>query len=265
MKLASFIPFLILNLLLSACGKDDPKSIVLGSSEFRNERIDVHATTAEQCPSGGIELQTYLDFNGNSLRDVSEEVLSNNIICSGKDGENGEKGQDGNPVPGIVFKSSPEALSCPNGGTTVFFALDTNLNGVFDADDQQSQSATICNGRDGEIITQGPPSGAEFSCRVKLATSSTWKGGYVVKVTVVYSGPERSGWKAEFDLPNDQQIVNIWNASLWTVKSHIVAGSSPHNEALKEGTKITFGFQVKRSDDLFLNKEKFLFNGVVCK
>jgi hypothetical protein len=88
-----------------------------------------------------VTLSTYLDKNANGLGEPWE-LTSQYNLCSLK----GETGKDGLSV---VFEKM-EAVTCGNGGTSIFFASDSNYNGLFDVDDLGMQQITICNGLNGQ-------------------------------------------------------------------------------------------------------------------
>lgn len=64
--------------------------------------------------------------------------------------ESGPKGDPGEDGLSMVFSTS-SASSCPNGGSVILMAQDTNRNNLFDLTDGSIMSTTICNG------TNAPP------------------------------------------------------------------------------------------------------------
>lgn len=50
-------------------------------------------------------------------------------------------------MPGMVYLVVPEAASCPNGGITLFTALDTNFSEALELDsDSEIKEAQVCHG-----------------------------------------------------------------------------------------------------------------------
>lgn len=68
--------------------------------------------------------------------------------ASGSNGLAGQNGQDGQDGYGMVFTQTT-ATTCANGGSTLLFARDLNRNSVFDIEDDNIQSLTVCNGLNG--------------------------------------------------------------------------------------------------------------------
>lgn len=286
MKKYPLIPFILLPLLTTACGKESQKSALFSSTELRMERIETVAATPDQCVNGGSELRTYLDLNANSQRDEDESILSSFVVCSGtngKDGMNGQDGQNGSdgkdgadgndgvdgqngrPAYIVVYQTSNVAPSCANGGSTITFGLDVNENGALDSEDSQIQSMVICNGNDGTIVEVPAPTPATHTCKVSVKHSSSWNEGYVDEVTIQYFGDDISSWTAEFELPDGHTLTNLWDAATSDKKNHITAKSFLYNGYVKNGWKITFGFQASRADAKFPEESSYRLNGVVCK
>lgn len=181
----------------------------------------------------------------------------------GQNGADGTDGKDGRPAYLVVYQTSNVAPSCANGGSTITFGLDTNENGVLDADDAQIQSIVVCNGVDGKDGEATVP--ANFSCKISVKTTASWKEGYNQEVTIQYFGDEISGWTVGFDLPNGHSLVNLWDASTTDQNGRITAKSFAYNGTVKNEGKVTFGFQAARSDAAFPNVSSYRLNGVACQ
>lgn len=72
---------------------------------------------------------------------------------TGSDGLSGPPGSDGYS---IVFESFA-AITCPTGGTTFLFAIDTDRSADWGPFDANQRSATVCNGLNGEDGEDAPP------------------------------------------------------------------------------------------------------------
>ena len=108
-------PFLILLLFLSSCvvndGQDGLNSLLLTSIE----------PAGENCPSGGLRVDSGLDTNSNGVLD-SDEIASTNYICAGL-----------NSLINIVDEMA--GGTCPNGGIRIEIGQDMNANGTLDPEE----------------------------------------------------------------------------------------------------------------------------------
>lgn len=98
-------------------------------------------------------------------------ITKGKVGPKGENGETGAKGQDGTNgaegpkgdigatgAPGtngedgisVVFKTISSGSLCPNDGSIIFIAYDSNYSGSFEVDDTGIQSITVCNGLNGE-------------------------------------------------------------------------------------------------------------------
>lgn len=133
--------------------------------------IDVKSASSAQCPAGGMVYSVFLDANSNGVFDSSEDVVSEQVVCSGVNGRNGADGANGangsNGSDGtngsngsnghsVVFSqvAAPSNV-CSAGGTTLMMALDVLDGGAYSAGLPDQQSMTICNGMNGQNGADG--------------------------------------------------------------------------------------------------------------
>jgi hypothetical protein len=122
-----------------------------------NTLANIEQATLEQCPLGGIIIQTGPDTNVNGMLDP-EEVVEEFIVC---DAEPGPPGDDGNPGPGgppgddgegfnslTDINIEPAGPNCANGGFRFDVGLDLNRNGILDPE-EITDTSYACNGTDG--------------------------------------------------------------------------------------------------------------------
>ncbi|MFI9601189.1 glycoside hydrolase family 6 protein [Streptomyces sp. NPDC052043] len=89
--------------------------------------------------------------------------------------------------------------------------------------------------------TTDPPAGA---CAVDYAISSSWAGGFNADVTVRNSGGAAiNGWSLKWTFPNDQKVVNAWNATATQSGNAVTVTNLDYNGSLPAGGSTSFGFQ----------------------
>ncbi|MDO9181665.1 MAG: hypothetical protein Q7U04_04615 [Bacteriovorax sp.] len=86
---------------------------------------------AGSCPSGGIQVKSYIDENNNGVLDLLEKVTSTSSVCNGINGSNGDSAQ--------ITMTPATAAQCPNGGSVFTTSTDSTPN----------ESTLICNGTNG--------------------------------------------------------------------------------------------------------------------
>ena len=134
----------LITLVLSACGSggsesggdntetpdkslEDSPSVVLNQ-----KRIE----TSQQCPNGGVEIETGIDTNGNGILD-SNEVSRTHSVCYGQDA--------GSRPLQWTTESVTTSDECPRGGSKVIGWFDTNNNGQLDqAERDEANSFMLC-------------------------------------------------------------------------------------------------------------------------
>ncbi len=156
---------LILCLMIGLVGCGSRKSSVEGATgqttleaDTPAQRISVTPATAEQCAAGGYVYTVYSDLNFNSAIDAKDEVLNAQVICNGRDGD------DGVGVAFTVIAAPAEV--CAAGGNVILMARDENRSGVYDPTSSGQVSATVCNGARGSDAPLSPftPVQAIYAC-----------------------------------------------------------------------------------------------------
>lgn len=89
------------------------------------------------CVSGGHIIEIGIDGDEDGLLDI-EEIESTQYICNGSKGSNGLNSL-------FNLKAEPVGDNCPAGGQNLEVGIDTNGNGILDADEIQS-TQYICDG-----------------------------------------------------------------------------------------------------------------------
>lgn len=137
-------------LILAACG-DSGSSTASNTMTFSSiPSSGIYTNSAAKtsmllvgdvnCPAGGIQVETGIDLNGNSLLDTVE-VTKTQKVCNGAAGEAGASG-----LNALVTLGNEEAgASCASGGVRIDSGQDVNLNGVLDNSEKMA-TTYICNG-----------------------------------------------------------------------------------------------------------------------
>lgn len=103
--------------------------------------VEKQEVTEEECSAGGFRLLSGIDSNDNEVLD-SEEVLVDELICNGEDGEDGIG-------DAVRVSDEPIGTNCPNGGKKIERGPDTNRNEMLDVSEVAS-THYVCNGIDGD-------------------------------------------------------------------------------------------------------------------
>lgn len=163
----------------------------------------------DQCPNGGITIETGIDENGNGILDT-EEIDETQIVCSGKDGADGADGADG-PTTLISLSDEPVGINCATGGKKIEVGLDDNNNGVLDPG-EVDDTDYVCNGSGGSgyaslqgtinLVGQSDHSGITISLAgTGFLTTSDVTGGYTLTnipqgaYDIVFDAPASSGYE----------------------------------------------------------------------
>ncbi|MFF9126451.1 glycoside hydrolase family 6 protein [Streptomyces sp. NPDC014889] len=109
--------------------------------------------------------------------------------------------------------------------------------------------------------TNPPPTAA---CAVNYKISSAWAGGFNADVTVKNSsGAAINGWTLKWTFPNDQKVVNAWNATATQSGKAVTVTNLSHNGSLPAGASTSFGFQGS-SGSTNSAPTGFTLNGTAC-
>lgn len=151
-------------LCLTACGSGS--TTVTASSNTDNPSVaaktSAFAAGDNDCPYGGILVETGIDSNKNNILDPGE-VSNSQKVCNGTPGATGATGAGGaqgtsgtNGLSALV-KLTQEAAgaNCLTGGVRIDTGMDTSTNGVLDASEITSTMYS-CNGATGATGAAGP-------------------------------------------------------------------------------------------------------------
>lgn len=130
---------LILSLLLVSCGG---ASTNFSSTTGKSSVVASVRNTApiENCPNGGITVDTGIDTNGNGILDPAE-ATSTQYVCNGRAGADGLASL-------VLISYEPAGDNCTDGGSKVDAGKDANSNNILDAS-EISTTKYICNGSSG--------------------------------------------------------------------------------------------------------------------
>ncbi|TLP80116.1 BspA family leucine-rich repeat surface protein [Maribacter sp. ACAM166] len=109
-----------------------------GSDGVNGNSIGVIFNESTSCSNGGKTYTFYVDSNGNGALDTAEAIITQDTICNGADGTDGENGIDGSPT--AISVSSADLEDCALGGLVIQVFIDDNRNGILD--DGESLTAT---------------------------------------------------------------------------------------------------------------------------
>ena len=105
----------------------------------RGDTSDTFVTT-ECGTKGGIAVYSGIDANNDGTLSEAEQNDTPQVVCNGADGENG--------FTSLISTTTPSLTDCPEGGVTINFGVDLNVDAVLDSN-EITQSINLCNGVDG--------------------------------------------------------------------------------------------------------------------
>jgi hypothetical protein len=118
---------------------------VSGTSGTNSLLSVVAESVGTNCSNGGLKIISGIDSNKNGVLDASE-IQNTQYICNGVNGLNGYSSL-------LSVVAEPIGAICPNGGYQISTGIDSNGNGILDANEVQ-QIKYICNGIDGAYDKQ---------------------------------------------------------------------------------------------------------------
>ena len=105
------------------------------------------------CANGGIKVELGLDNNSNGILDT-DEVVSENYVCNGDDGDSGINGSDG--ISSLTRVSGEESGdNCDNGGLLIEIGMDDVITDGVLQNDEVDYTYYVCNGLDGSDGNDG--------------------------------------------------------------------------------------------------------------
>lgn len=212
MKSHHVLSFSLLGFLLAGCGagtnSSDPSTTITppqsSASSIAASSLTIPPGT--ECASGGIQVKTGLDTNGNGALDDSE-VLNTEALCNGSEGSSGQYAL-------ITLVDESAGANCTTGGKKVLAGLDTNANTTLDDSEIQS-TAYVCNGLNG---TQGSDGANGHNARITVQDEPTGNNCLL--------GGKR------IDSGIDTNDDNILSSSEITASSYICTAGSGYNQPL---------------------------------
>jgi hypothetical protein len=109
-----------------------------GDSGAQSLVLQVPELPGPNCPHGGTKIESGLDVNRDGQLETAE-VASTSYVC---DGANGDAGAPGSLV---TVTAEPEGVHCPAGGQRIDIGIDTNGDGLLEANEIQ-HTAYVCSG-----------------------------------------------------------------------------------------------------------------------
>ncbi|MFT6797274.1 MAG: surface protein [Maribacter sp.] len=113
-----------------------------GSDGVDGNSIGVIFNESTSCSNGGKTYTFYVDSNGNGALDTAETIITQDTICNGADGTNGENGADGSPT--AISVSGADLEDCALGGLVIQVFIDDNRNGILDAGESLTATTVTC-------------------------------------------------------------------------------------------------------------------------
>ncbi len=118
---------LVIGLVLVSCGGGNERNPAVSASD-RSSAVATRAISpGAECPTGGIQVDSGIDENGNGKLDTSE-IDNSETVCNGADGTDGANGLN------ALVNQSIEAAgnNCPFGGVRFEVGIDSNNNGLLE-------------------------------------------------------------------------------------------------------------------------------------
>ncbi|NOY39161.1 MAG: Ig-like domain-containing protein, partial [Nitrospirae bacterium] len=138
-----YVIALLLVFIFSGCGKPGDNTTVTDRSvAVKTSEV----APGDECPNGGIAIDTGIDENGNGILDPSE-VNNTQIVCNGTDGADGL-------LSLISISDEPSGDNCTDGGVRIEAGLDENNNAILDPE-EVDETRYVCDGADGTNGSDG--------------------------------------------------------------------------------------------------------------
>ncbi|WP_033407314.1 glycoside hydrolase family 44 protein [Uliginosibacterium gangwonense] len=111
----------------------------------------------------------------------------------------------------------------------------------------------------------GSGGGTTGACTISYTVSNQWDSGFTANVEVKNTGATAiNGWAVTWQFVGNQQITNLWNATLSTGGNGVTASNANWNGNIVAGASISFGFQASYSGTNAI-PASFTLNGMTCK
>jgi endoglucanase len=112
--------------------------------------------------------------------------------------------------------------------------------------------------------TTAPPPPPPVSCAVTYSVTTAWQGGFQASVTVANTGSAAiNGWTLAWNFAGDQQVTNLWNATVTQTGGHVSATAAAFDATIAPGTSVNVGFTANGSS-AEPSPTAFTVNGTAC-
>ena len=185
--------------------------------------LAVHARNVDAsltCPNGGIEVKLGVDDNGNSVLD-DNEVDSTQVVCNGIDGANGSNGSNSL----LALTQLDSHVSCPVAAVQIDAGIDSNSNGLLDAEEVTATSI-VCSSDSGEVPVAQLSGKGVVKGKVPVSAISNPVGKSGVSSLSRRAGSSING----FD-------VTSQTGNIWLVPSDAVAAIVADMEATEQASE----------------------------
>ncbi|MGB1011533.1 MAG: cellulose binding domain-containing protein [Thiolinea sp.] len=113
------------------------------------------------------------------------------------------------------------------------------------------------------LLFSGAKGHAAIVCHVDYTISNQWNTGFTGQVLIHNQGDALSGWQVTWDMPDQQQITNLWRGSFSQTGSAVTVDSKSWNSNVSSDAAFNFGFNASYSGQNNI-PTNIKLNGVLC-
>jgi cellulose 1,4-beta-cellobiosidase len=113
------------------------------------------------------------------------------------------------------------------------------------------------------MLAAFPALAQSAACAVDYTVANEWPGGFTANVTITNTGPTINGWTLAWTFPDDQQIAQVWNATVATPGPAASVTNAGWNATIPSGGTASFGFNGTWTNDN-IAPTAFTLNGTTC-
>lgn len=258
----------------SICNGTDGSNGTNGSNGFNTLSNVTTESPGPNCSNGGLKVELGLDTNRNGTLD-NEEVVSENYVCNGADGNNGSDGSDGtNGISSITRVTTEDpGDNCISGGLKIEIGMDDVTTDGTLQNDEVDYTYYVCNGADGADGADGND-GADGSDGLnslirttnESAGANCSNGG--IRIDIGLDTNRNGNLDAGEIIGSPIYVCNGQNGSNGADgadgKSVIVTSSPAGAACANGGTTLTFGYDNNNDGDLADGGDQILTSYSVC-
>jgi mono/diheme cytochrome c family protein len=111
--------------------------------------------------------------------------------------------------------------------------------------------------------TPDPTPTPDASCTVAYQVSAQWDTGFTAGLKITNGGSAIDGWKLAWEMPDNQQITQLWNGQYTQNNAHVEVSNAGWNGKIAQGANVEFGFNASHSGSNRIPGSISL-NGTVC-